>query len=157
MKTDREELEALLYQTRLKIEENQKEEMLSRLNKDLEFIEDLFEVNVENIPPLYHVIDLPEYLREDKEGETLDNQTIMNLCRSGEYGYIVVPAVPAALENSEHQVKRFLNKNRKNNERKNKFFYIQNSGFMENFFKTYFRIYNRFFYFWNNYYICKIR
>ena len=41
MKTDREELEALLYQTRLRIEENQKEEMLSRLNKDLEFIEDL--------------------------------------------------------------------------------------------------------------------
>lgn len=106
MKTDREELEALLYQTRLRIEENQKEEMLSRLNKDLEFIEDLFEVNVENILPLYHVIDLPEYLREDKEGETLDNQTIMNLCRSGEYGYIVVPAVPAALENSEHQAKK---------------------------------------------------
>lgn len=105
MKTDREELEALLYQTRLRIEENQKEEMLSRLNKDLEFIEDLFEVNVDNIPPLYHVIDLPEYLREDKEGETLDNETIMNLCRSGEYGYIVVPAVPAALENSEHQAK----------------------------------------------------
>ena len=106
MKTDREELEALLYQTRLRIEENQKEEMLIRLNKYLEFIEDLFEVNVENIPPLYHVIDLPEYLREDKEGETLDNQTIMNLCRSGEYGYIVVPAVPAALENSEHQAKK---------------------------------------------------
>ena len=49
---------------------------------------------------------MPEYLREDKEGETLDNQTIMNLCRSGEYGYIVVPAVPAALENSEHQAKK---------------------------------------------------
>ena len=45
-------------------------------------------------------------LREDEAGETLDNQTIMNLCRSGEYGYIVVPAVPAALENSEHQAKK---------------------------------------------------
>ena len=102
----REELEALLYQTRLRIEENQKDEMLSRLNKDLEFIEGLFEVNADGIEPLYHVIDLPEYLREDVQGETLSNEVIMSLCRSGEYGYIVVPAVPAALENSEHQAKK---------------------------------------------------
>ncbi|ASJ20549.1 Asp-tRNA(Asn)/Glu-tRNA(Gln) amidotransferase subunit GatC [Brachyspira hampsonii] len=106
MTTDREELEALLYQTRLRIEENQKDEMLDRLNKDLEFIEGLFEVNVDGIDPLYHVIDLPEYLREDVQGNTLDNEVIMDLCRSGEYGYIVVPAVPAALENSEHQAKK---------------------------------------------------
>ena len=106
MKTNKEELEALLYQTRLKIEDNQKDEMLDRLNKDLAFIEELFEVNVDNIDPLYHVIDLPEYLREDVAGETLKNEVIMDLCRSGEYGYIVVPAVPAALENSEHQAKK---------------------------------------------------
>ncbi|WP_297204685.1 Asp-tRNA(Asn)/Glu-tRNA(Gln) amidotransferase subunit GatC [uncultured Brachyspira sp.] len=106
MTTDREELEALLYQTRLRIEENQKDEVLDRLNKDLKFIEELFEVNVDGIAPLYHVIDLPEYLRDDVAGETLSNDVIMNLCRSGEYGYIVVPAVPAALENSEHQAKK---------------------------------------------------
>ena len=106
MTTNREELEALLYQSRLKIEDNQKDEMLNRLNKDLAFIEELFDVNVDNIDPLYHVIDLPEYLREDTAGETLQNEVIMDLCRSGEYGYIVVPAVPAALENSEHQAKK---------------------------------------------------
>ncbi len=106
MTTNIEELEALLYQTRLRIEDNQKDEMLNRLNKDLAFIEELFEVNVDNISPLYHVIDLPEYLREDVAGETLKNEVIMDLCRSGEYGYIVVPAVPAALENSEHQAKK---------------------------------------------------
>lgn len=103
MKTTKEELEALLYQTRIKIEENQKDEMLKRLNKDLEFIEELFTVNVDNIEPLYNVIDFDKALREDVPGDTLDNETIMNLCRSGEYGYIVVPAVPAALENSEHK------------------------------------------------------
>ena len=106
MTTNREELEALLYQTRIKIEDNQKDEMLNRLNKDLAFIEELFDVNVDNIDPLYHVIDLPEYLREDVAGDTLKNEVIMDLCRSGEYGYIVVPAVPAALENSEHQAKK---------------------------------------------------
>ena len=106
MTTDREELEALLYQTRLRVDENQKDEVLDRLNKDLKFIEELFEVNVDNISPLYHVIDLPEYLREDVAGETLNNDVIMDLCRSGEYGYIVVPAVPAALENSEHHAKK---------------------------------------------------
>ncbi|WIH86848.1 Asp-tRNA(Asn)/Glu-tRNA(Gln) amidotransferase subunit GatC [Brachyspira pilosicoli] len=106
MTTNREELEALLYQTRLKIEDNKKDEMLNRLNKDLAFIEELFDVNVDNIDPLYHVIDLPEYLREDVAGDTLKNEVIMDLCRSGEYGYIVVPAVPAALENSEHQAKK---------------------------------------------------
>ena len=106
MTTNIEELEALLYQTRLKIEDNQKDEMLNRLNKDLAFIEELFDVNVDNIDPLYHVIDLPEYLREDVAGDTLKNEVIMDLCRSGEYGYIVVPAVPAALENSEHQAKK---------------------------------------------------
>ncbi|WP_297276595.1 Asp-tRNA(Asn)/Glu-tRNA(Gln) amidotransferase subunit GatC [uncultured Brachyspira sp.] len=106
MTTDREELEALLYQTRLRVDENQKDEVLDRLNKDLKFIEELFEVNVDNISPLYHVIDLPEYLREDVAGETLNNDVIMDLCRNGEYGYIVVPAVPAALENSEHQAKK---------------------------------------------------
>ncbi|MEI0595058.1 Asp-tRNA(Asn)/Glu-tRNA(Gln) amidotransferase subunit GatC, partial [Brachyspira pilosicoli] len=90
----------------LKIEDNQKDEMLNRLNKDLAFIEELFDVNVDNIDPLYHVIDLPEYLREDIAGDTLKNEVIMDLCRSGEYGYIVVPAVPAALENSEHQAKK---------------------------------------------------
>ena len=58
------------------IEESQKDEMLDRLNKDLEFIEGLFEVNVDGIDPLYHVIDLPEYLREDVQGPTLDNEVI---------------------------------------------------------------------------------
>lgn len=106
MKTDREELEAILYQTRLRIDEDKKDEMLDRLNKDLDFIEELFEVKVDDIKPLYHVIDLPEYLRNDESGETLDNETIMKLCRLGEYGYIVVPAVPAALESSEHQAKK---------------------------------------------------
>ena len=103
MKTNKEELEALLYQTRIRIEENQKDEMLKRLNKDLEFIEELFSINVDNIEPLYNVINFDKALREDEAGETLDNETIMSLCRSGEYGYIVVPAVPAALENSEHK------------------------------------------------------
>lgn len=106
MKTDREELEAILYQTRLRIDEDKKDEMLDRLNKDLDFIEELFEVKVDDVKPLYHVIDLPEYLRNDERGETLDNETIMKLCRLGEYGYIVVPAVPAALESSEHQAKK---------------------------------------------------
>ena len=106
MTTDRDELEVLLYQTRLRIEENQKYEMLDRLNKDLVFIEGLFEVNVDNVDPLYNVINLPEYLRDDVVGETLNNDVVMELCRSSEYGYIVVPAVPAALENSEHQAKK---------------------------------------------------
>lgn len=109
MKTNKEELEALLYQTRLHIDEDKKNEMLDRLNKDLDFVEVLFEVNTENIEPLYHVIDLPGYLRDDIQGKTLDNETIMKLSRLGEYGYIVVPAVPAALESSEHQAKKTTN------------------------------------------------
>ncbi len=104
MTTNREELAALLLQNKLNItEENKKDEMVSRLNKDLEFIEGLFQVNTDNIEPLFHVIELPDLRRDDIEGETLDNETIMNLARASEYGYIIVPAVPAALESSEHK------------------------------------------------------
>ncbi len=105
MKTDINELNGLLFQTKLKIDEDKKEEMIKRLNKDLEFVEKLFEVNVDGVEPLYHVTKLEDVRRDDVTGETLDNETIMNLARVGEYGYIVVPAVPAALESSEHKTK----------------------------------------------------
>lgn len=104
--TDRKELEALSYQTRIRLDEKEKDMMVERLNKDITFVESLFEVNVENVKPLFHVVDLEPVRRADVAGETLDVETVMALSRKGEYGYIVVPAVPAALESSEHKAKK---------------------------------------------------
>lgn len=105
-KIDEKELEVLCTQTKIKVDEDKKSDMIERLNKDIAYVETLFSVNVEGIEPLFYVTNLPSMLREDKEKETMPNEDIMKLARSGEYGYIVVPAVPAALENSEHNTKR---------------------------------------------------
>ncbi len=101
--TDRKELEVLSYQTRIRIPEDKKDIIVDRLNKDIAFVETLFEVDTEGVEPLFNTIDLPPITREDVVGDTLDVETIMKLSRKGEYGYIVVPAVPAALESSEHK------------------------------------------------------
>lgn len=103
MKIDKNELSSLLAQTKLKVKDEG--EMIERLNKDLNFVEKLFDVDTTNVKPLYHVVDLDSRTREDEVGPTLENNTIMKLARQGEYGYIVVPAVPAALESSEHHAK----------------------------------------------------
>ncbi len=101
--TDRKELEVLSYQTRIKIPNDEKDIVVDRLNKDIAFVETLFEVNVENIEPLFNAIEIEPTRRQDNVGETLDVDIVMSLSRKGEYGYIVVPAVPAALESSEHK------------------------------------------------------
>lgn len=101
--TDRKEVEVLSYQTRIKIPDDEKDIVVDRLNKDIAFVETLFEVDVENVSPLFNATQLEPIRREDCVGATLDVDTIMALSRKGEYGYIVVPAVPAALESSEHK------------------------------------------------------
>lgn len=102
--TDLAELEVLSYQTRIKLDESEKSVMVDRLNKDVAFVETLFEVDVEGVEPLFNAIELEAKRRVDEVGDTiLDVDTIMSLCRKGEYGYIVVPAVAAALESSEHK------------------------------------------------------
>lgn len=101
--TDQKELDVLSYQTRIKIADDDKSVMVDRLNKDIAFVETLFEVDVEGVEPLFNAIELEARRRVDEVGNTLDVDTIMSLCRKGEYGYIVVPAVAAALESSEHK------------------------------------------------------
>lgn len=101
---DNDDLKILLNQAKLKMkDENQEKDMINRLNKDLNFINGIFNVQVSSIEPLYNPVNFPSMTREDVPGKTLDNSVIMKLSGSGEYGYIVVPAVPAATEKFEYK------------------------------------------------------
>lgn len=78
---------------RIRMNDEQLEQMAPQLSKIIGFVEQLSEVNTDNVEPLANVVDITLQLREDKvtDGDCVD-KVLANAPESTQ-GYFVVPKV----------------------------------------------------------------
>jgi aspartyl-tRNA(Asn)/glutamyl-tRNA(Gln) amidotransferase subunit C len=83
----KEDVEHVGWLARIEIDENDADECASQLNDVLNHFEQLDEVDTENVPPTYHVIDLVNVFREDVAGESLTQDKALENTSSSKEGY----------------------------------------------------------------------
>ncbi len=84
-------LEHISWLARIEIGEEEKRELVKRLEKVKKFIDKLLEAEVEDIEPLYHPLEDTGYLREDKPTKSIARDKVYKNATKVEEGYIVAP------------------------------------------------------------------
>ncbi|ADI73929.1 glutamyl-tRNA(Gln) amidotransferase, C subunit [Methanohalobium evestigatum Z-7303] len=83
----KEDVEHVGWLARIEIDEKDADEYASQLNDVLNHFEQLDEVDTENVPPTYHVIDLVNVFREDVARESLTQDKALENTSSSKEGY----------------------------------------------------------------------
>ncbi|MTI86793.1 MAG: Asp-tRNA(Asn)/Glu-tRNA(Gln) amidotransferase subunit GatC [Balneolaceae bacterium] len=78
---------------RLKLPENEVKSLANDMNKILEYMELLNEVDTSNVAPLEHVIELDSRLRTDKAEKPLDHDDALKNAPDADSDYFRVPKV----------------------------------------------------------------
>lgn len=63
--------------SRLEFEEMEIESFTDKFRKILEYVEQLGALNVDNVPPTYHVLPVVDVMREDEEKESLSPDDVV--------------------------------------------------------------------------------
>ncbi|MEM2146748.1 MAG: Asp-tRNA(Asn)/Glu-tRNA(Gln) amidotransferase subunit GatC [Candidatus Jordarchaeaceae archaeon] len=80
-----EEVEHIAWLAHIELTEEEKKVFADQFNRILDFFKKIDEVNTENIPPTYHVLDLVNVQRKDEVGESLPkDETFRNAPKSEE-------------------------------------------------------------------------
>ncbi|MFZ3147760.1 MAG: Asp-tRNA(Asn)/Glu-tRNA(Gln) amidotransferase subunit GatC [Methanothrix sp.] len=89
----REDVEHISWLASIKIEDEEKDELVEHFNTILEYFQQLDEVDTEGVKPTYRVVDLANIFREDTAYESLtQDQALKNAPRT-ENGYIKSPRI----------------------------------------------------------------
>ena len=78
---------------RLKLNEQETEEMTSQLNEILEYFEKLKELDTEGVEPLSHVLPMKNVYREDKVKPSLSQEEILMNAPEKGHGHFKVPRI----------------------------------------------------------------
>jgi aspartyl-tRNA(Asn)/glutamyl-tRNA(Gln) amidotransferase subunit C len=81
---------------KIQLTKEEVETFSKQLPQILSFIEKLNELDTENVPPFYEIIDANAPLREDKPIEGLSNEEALSNAPQKENGFFVVPRVVKA-------------------------------------------------------------
>ena len=90
---NKETIKKLTQLCRIDCTEEEQEAILIDLQKILQYIEQLQEINTENVLPCNHVLQMTSVLREDEIGELLDREVFLANAPSHIGGMIKVPPV----------------------------------------------------------------
>ena len=93
MKITREEVVHVARLARLKLSEEQEKRFALQLNKVLEYMERLNELNTEGVEPTFHAVSLQNALREDEVRPSLPREISLNNAPERTKGFFVVPKV----------------------------------------------------------------
>ena len=74
MKVDKETIRKIVHLSRLEFDEKEEQSLLQDVNKILDWVEKLNEVNTENVKPLTHMSEEVNILREDIVANTLKHE-----------------------------------------------------------------------------------
>lgn len=77
MKLTREEVEYVAKLARLRLTEEEKEQMASKLGAILEYIGKLNELDTSNVEPTFHVLDMKNVFREDEVTGSFPQEEIL--------------------------------------------------------------------------------
>lgn len=89
----REEVMKIAKLSKLKFNDDEIEKFRSDLNSIFEYVEMINEVNVENVEPLFNVLEVVQELRDDNVLNTLDKKDFLNNSKVEDNDFIVVPKI----------------------------------------------------------------
>lgn len=91
---DKQTIAKLTKLSRINCSEQEQEAILNDLQKILQYMEQLQEINTENVPPCNHVLaDMVNIERKDEVGSTLERKLFLSNAASHSGGYIRVPPI----------------------------------------------------------------
>ena len=93
MKITREEVLHVARLARLNLSEEQEKRFALQLNKVLEYMERLNELNTEGVEPTFHAVSLQNALREDEVRPSLPREISLDNAPEKTKGFFVVPKV----------------------------------------------------------------
>lgn len=93
MAVTRKEVEHIAELARLELTDSELEEYTAQLNKILEYVEKLNQLNTENVKPLSHPIDSENVFREDVVKPSIDREEALKNAPSKDDEFFKVPKV----------------------------------------------------------------
>jgi aspartyl-tRNA(Asn)/glutamyl-tRNA(Gln) amidotransferase subunit C len=93
MKISREDVEYVAHLARLRFEEEELERFTLQLNDILNYMEQLSELDIKDVTPTFHAMDLYNVFREDEVLESLGAETALNNAPQSARGSFQVPRV----------------------------------------------------------------
>jgi len=93
MSINKSDIEHLCNLSKLKLEEDEKAVFLEQMQSILKMIEELQEVEVENITPMAHPLDMSQRLRVDEVSEINQREDYQKNTEHTESGFYKVPKV----------------------------------------------------------------
>jgi aspartyl-tRNA(Asn)/glutamyl-tRNA(Gln) amidotransferase subunit C len=89
----REDVQHIGWLASIKIEDEEKDELVEHFNTILEYFEQLDEVDTEGVEPTYRVVDLANIFREDAAYESLSQEQALKNAPRRENGYFKSPRI----------------------------------------------------------------
>lgn len=93
MSVSKEEVQYMAHLARLQFSEEETESLAKDMNRILDYMSDLEEVDTGDVEPLEHVIDLEYRLRDDKAEEPLSHEEALKNAPDADSDYFRVPRV----------------------------------------------------------------
>lgn len=93
MKIDRDVILKLEKLAKLQLDDKERSELLEDLNAMLKMIGKLDELNVDDLPPLRHITDAVNQLREDNPSSPMDVKEALKNATSEDGTYFKVPKI----------------------------------------------------------------
>lgn len=87
------DVEKVALLAKLQFSQEEKEKFTAQLNRILEYMEKLNELDTENVEPTSHVVPLKNVFREDKVGESLPQEGVLANAPAQAEGHFLVPKV----------------------------------------------------------------
>jgi len=88
-----EEVRHIAHLSRLNLTREEEEKFTRELDKILEWVEKLREVDTQKVPPTTHVVPLKNVFREDRERKSIPSELILSLAPEKKYNHFRVPRV----------------------------------------------------------------
>ena len=93
MKISEQDIKTVASLSRLRIREEEKDDVLFQLNKILTYVENLQTLDTTNVEPTTYALPMQNVFREDKVKPSLDRELALSTAPLKEDGYFKVPRV----------------------------------------------------------------
>ena len=93
MRISEQDIKTVASLSRLKIREDEKDDVLFQLNKILTYVENLQALDTTNVEPTTYALPMQNVFREDKVKPSLDRELALSNAPLKEDGYFKVPRV----------------------------------------------------------------
>ncbi len=90
---DKKEVENIAMLSRLELNDSEKVNYQKELSEILSFVEKINKLDLTNVEPTNHILDVNNVMRDDISKESLDRKKVLTNVPSEKDGFIVVPKV----------------------------------------------------------------